>query len=88
MCCFHSKGLKSDPLIGNRDRDFITRNEQAKLLAKAVNKYTRTDYILVRAKDVFSLERLAPVVGGLKHRMFKGTREPRLTFDVERNDDT
>lgn len=46
-----------------RGRDFMTRNQYIQMLAKAVNKPTRSDYVVLRPKEIHSLERLDELIG-------------------------
>lgn len=66
-----------------RNLDFKTRNEFCHLLAKSVNKSTRKDYVTLRAKTIFGLERLADVFDLLTKRTFKGQGVRQgLTLDI------
>ena len=43
--------------------DFKARNQQIEMLIKAVNKPTRPEFVVLRKKEVYSLERLEDIVG-------------------------
>ena len=44
-----------------RNMDYVSRLEQCKIFAKAINKPSLPDYAFVRAKESFGLERIGDV---------------------------
>merc|ERR1712142_240435 len=71
-----------------RDTDIKTRNELAKVFCKAMNKTTVPEYVTLRAKEMFGLEKLPDVLNQLKPRMLKGAGGKfRLTQDIGRGQD-
>lgn len=67
-----------------RDKDVKFRHELIKVMVKTVNKFTRNDLTVLRAKELFGLERMHEILNGLEFRPVKsfGPR-PRLTISVD-----
>ncbi len=72
--------------IGGEDvrmHDFKYRSELVHMLVSAVNKRVRSNYVVLRAKPVYGLERLEAVMSELQMRLLKGARRPAVTMDVQ-----